>query len=94
MTVLRIEHPVPDYNGWKKAFDSDPINRSKSGVKSYRIYRPVGDQLYVIVDLLFDDKSNAETALIALRKLWGKVEGTVMSNAQTKMLEVTESKEY
>ena len=22
MFILQIEHPVPDFNGWKKAFDS------------------------------------------------------------------------
>ena len=25
MYILRIEHPVSDFNGWKKAFDSDPL---------------------------------------------------------------------
>ena len=25
--ILRIEHPVPDYDAWKEAFDSDPISR-------------------------------------------------------------------
>ena len=23
--ILRIEHPVPDYDAWKHAFDADPI---------------------------------------------------------------------
>ena len=27
MHILRIEHPVPDYDAWKEAFDSDPISR-------------------------------------------------------------------
>ena len=27
MYILQIEHPVPNYEGWKKAFDSDPVNR-------------------------------------------------------------------
>jgi hypothetical protein len=25
VSILRIEHPVPDFDGWKKAFDSDPV---------------------------------------------------------------------
>lgn len=33
MLILQIEHKVPNYEGWKKAFDSDPISRKKSGVK-------------------------------------------------------------
>jgi hypothetical protein len=27
MYILRIEHPVSDYDAWKAAFDSDPIGR-------------------------------------------------------------------
>ena len=38
MTTFRIEHKIARYDGWKKAFDSDAINRKQSGVKRYRIY--------------------------------------------------------
>lgn len=31
MFMLRIEHPVADFDGWKKAFDSDPVGREKIG---------------------------------------------------------------
>lgn len=37
MFVLRIEHPVPDYEAWKRTFDRDPLGRSRSGVRRYRI---------------------------------------------------------
>jgi len=37
MTILRIEHPIPDFDAWKKAFDSDPVGREKSGVRRYQI---------------------------------------------------------
>jgi hypothetical protein len=30
MHMLRIEHPVASYEGWKRAFDSDPVGREKS----------------------------------------------------------------
>jgi hypothetical protein len=40
MYILRIEHPVPDYDTWKASFDSDPIGRERSGVRRYRILRP------------------------------------------------------
>ena len=43
MTTLRIEHKVPNFDGWKKAFDSDPIDRKKSGVNRYSIYRPADE---------------------------------------------------
>lgn len=26
MPILRIEHSVPDFSGWKHAFDSDPVD--------------------------------------------------------------------
>jgi hypothetical protein len=94
MTVLQIEHKVPNFDGWKKAFQADPIDRQKSGVKSYRIYRPVNDDNYVIIDLVFDSTADAESVLASLRKLWNKVEGTVMTNPQTRILSVVEAKEY
>jgi len=92
MTVLRIEHPVRDLAGWRKAFDADPIGRKRSGVKHYRIYHPSDDSNYVIVELDFEEASKAEETLATLRKLWEKVEGTVMMNPQTRMLELIESR--
>jgi hypothetical protein len=94
MTVLQIEHHVPNFNGWKKAFDNDPIDRKKSGVKRFRVYRPADDPNYVIIELEFDHIDNAQKALSALKNLWSKVEGTVMTNPKTRILEVVESKEY
>jgi hypothetical protein len=35
MYVPHIEHPVPNFNGWKQAFDSDPVGRVKMGVRRY-----------------------------------------------------------
>ena len=36
-TILRIEHTVPDFDAWKKAFDSDPLGREKvyAATRSY-----------------------------------------------------------
>jgi hypothetical protein len=94
MPILQIEHRVPNFDGWKRAFDSDPIDRKKSGVKRYRIYRPTDDPNYVIIDLEFDNLNDAQASLEALRNLWGKVEGTVMVNPQTRILDIVESIEY
>ena len=94
MTVLQIEHQVPNYEGWKKAFDSDPIDRKKSGVKRYRVYRATDDPNYVIIDLEFDNFNDAQIALNALKGLWSKVEGTVMVNPKTRILNVVDFKEY
>ena len=92
MPTLQIEHEVPNYDGWKKAFDSDPINRKQSGVKSYRIYRPKDDPKLVIVDLDFENIDLLNTTLEALQNLWNKVQGSVMVNPKTKILEIAESK--
>jgi hypothetical protein len=90
MVMLRIEHPVPDFEGWKKAFDSDPVNRKKSGVRRYRIFRPVDDPRYVMMDLELETRPQAEELLAALRVLWGRVEGKVMTNARARIVEPVE----
>jgi hypothetical protein len=56
--ILRIEHPVPNFDTWKTAFDSDPIGRKQSGVHRYRI--PTDDPNYVMVGLEFDSESEAD----------------------------------
>ena len=94
MYILRIEHSVPDFDGWKKAFDSDPVGREKSGVRRYQILRPVDDAKYVMIDLEFDTASQAEALLAAMRVVWGRVEGTVMMNPKARIVEAVETIEY
>ena len=94
MVILRIEHKVINFDGWKVAFESDPINRKKMGVKRYRIFRPIDDQNFAIVDLEFESLSEAEATLAALQKMWPKVEGSIMIGPQFRMLNVIDSKEY
>lgn len=94
MYMLRIEHPVPDYERWKQAFDSDPVGRKKLGVRRYQILRPVDDPNHVMIDLEFDTAQQAETLLAAMRVVWGQVQGTIMMNPQSRIVEVVETKEY
>lgn len=94
MVILRIEHPVPDYEGWKKAFDSDPVGRKKSGVRRYRIMRAVDDPKYVMIDLEFDTTKEAEALLAAMRVVWGRVQGTVMSDPQARIVEAVDTQTY
>jgi hypothetical protein len=70
MTVLQIEHPVRSFEGWKTAFDSDPVRREAGGVRRYKIYRPVDDPNYVAIDLEFDDQATAESFRLGLEQLW------------------------
>jgi hypothetical protein len=60
MPILRIEHPVPDFDAWREAFDGDPIGREQSGVRRHRVLRPVDDPSYVMIDLEFDSPNEAE----------------------------------
>jgi hypothetical protein len=94
MPILQIEHPVPNFEGWKKAFDSDPIGRQKGRVRRYKISRKIDDPNYVIIDLEFDELHDAEIFLSSLRNLWGRVEGKVMNNPQARIIEVVESIDY
>ena len=91
MITLRIEHKISNYQGWKKAFDMDPINRKKSGVKRYRIFRPVDDELFVIIDLEFDTLEEANATEVLLQNMWTKVEGSLIFGPKICMLRVIES---
>jgi hypothetical protein len=94
MIILQIEHKIPNYEGWKKAFDSDPIGRKKTGVKRYRIFRPDDDPYYVIIHLEFDNEKAVDVTLSALRNLWNRVEGIAMTNPKTRILNIAEAMEY
>jgi hypothetical protein len=93
MHILRIEHPVPDFDAWKDAFDSDPVGREQGGVRSFRIMRSTDDRLYVMIDLEFDDASSAEAFLAKLRELWTRVQGRIMESPQARIVEVVENSE-
>ena len=96
MHILRIEHTVSDFDSWKKAFDSDPVGREKSGVRRYQILRPIDDPNYVMIDLDFDSARSAEAFLAAMREVWRspKAVPALAGSPQTRIVEVVESKEY
>jgi hypothetical protein len=94
MIMLKIEHPVPSFEQWKQAFDSDPVGRQRSGVRRYRILRPVDDPRYTIIELEFDDIEHAQAMLAALQQLWSRVEGSVMTNPQYRIVELVEAVSY
>src|SRR5215216_4202529 len=66
MYILRIEHPVADYDVWKAAFDNDPIGRERSGVRRYRIMRTTDDPSHVMIELESDSLGEAEAVKAAL----------------------------
>lgn len=94
MMVLRIEHPVPDFDAWKRAFDADPVGRAGGGVRRHQVLRSRDDPRRVAVDLAFDDPAAAEAFRGALRALWGQVEGTVMSDGRAEIWDSVERRAY
>lgn len=94
MFILRIEHPVSSFDGWKKAFDSDPVAREKSGVRRYRILRPVDNSKYVMIDLEFESVAQAEALLAAMRNIWGRVQGTIITDPKARIVEEVETKDF
>jgi hypothetical protein len=91
MLTIRIEHKISGYDAWKQAFDNDPINRKKSGVKQYRIFRPEDDDNYVAIDLDFDDPGQAKATQGALNKMFGNLEGNLIFGAKVKVLSLVET---
>jgi hypothetical protein len=93
-TILRIEHPVRNFDDWKEVFDSDPLGRKKSGMRRYCIMRPVDNPNYVMMDLEFDGQKEAEAFAAALRNLWSSAQGQrVMENPLLRIVNPVESKE-
>jgi hypothetical protein len=73
MTTMVIEHPVADFEAWKKAFDSDPLGRARHGIERYVIYRSAEDPRFVVVTLEFASREQAVGYLAPLRQLWNQV---------------------
>ena len=94
MVTLRIEHPVPDFDARRRTFDSDPLGRERSGVRRYRVLRSLDEPSYVMVDLDFDGRDEAEAMREALLRLWGRVQPEGLVGDQrariAEVLEITE----
>lgn len=91
MPILRIQHSVPTFEGWKRAFDSDPLDRKGAGVRRYQIHRSVTDPNFVMIDLEFDSVDKAEALLQKLRNLWNGPAKAVMQNPEAWIVETVES---
>ncbi len=89
--VLRIEHAVPDFAGWKRAFDSDPADRKGSGVRRYQVMQSVDDPNYVLIDLEFDTLEDAEGLLAKMRRVWNGEGRNVMRNPQARIVNAVET---
>ena len=92
MYILRIEHPVTNFDAWKEAFDSDPIGRKRSGVRRHQVFRPTDDPNYVMIDLEFDDVDHANAFLGKMQRIWSGPGKAVMQNPTAKVADLVERK--
>jgi hypothetical protein len=91
--IVRVEHRVGSFDAWKNKFDSDPLDRKKSGVSSYRVSRSLDDASYVTIDLEFPDSNQAKAFETALREMWRSPEAQkLMQNPQVRVVELVENK--
>jgi hypothetical protein len=60
MATLHIEHPITDLKTWLTAFGKFAEVRQKAGVQAHRIYQPIGDDKYILLDLDFNTAHETE----------------------------------
>ncbi len=92
MPILRIQHAVPDFAAWRRAFDNDPVGRTAGGVVRHTVYRVTDDPNLVMIDLEFRTVLEAEQFRTRLRELWAGPAGAVMRNPEAWILETVEAK--
>lgn len=69
--ILHIEHPITDFDTWKKAFDQFADQRAAAGVRRHHLQRPHDDDQFIVIDLEFDTTEAAERFLSFLRnQVW------------------------
>lgn len=94
MLTVRIEHPVMDFDLWKKAFDADPAGRERSGVTSYRVQRGADDPSLVTIDLDFSTREQVDGFLSVMNKIWESVQGTLIGAPTARVAETIEEHSY
>ena len=95
MATLRIEHGIHDFDSWKAAFDRDPAGRKRSGVRYYRVLRPVDDPAYIMIDLDFDTVAEAESFLEVMHGVWGSPQAApaLVGTPRTRIVEAVETED-
>jgi hypothetical protein len=93
MIIVQIEHEVVNFENWLRAFDSDPIDRKKAGVKRYTILQQNDNPNHVLIDLEFDQLHEAENTCMMLKKMWNRMDGTMLINPKLRILNRTRQQE-
>jgi hypothetical protein len=90
MITLHIEHPISDLATWKAAFDRFAERRRQGGVCGERLQHPVDDDRYVLVDLDFSTREQAQQFLDFLETtVWASRESSpaLAGTPRTRILE-------
>jgi hypothetical protein len=90
MPTLHIEHPITDLATWRAAFDRFADRRRQGGVSAERVQQPVDDDHYVLVDLDFPTREQAERFLGFLKStVWASRDTSpaLSGTPQTRILE-------
>ena len=75
--ILHIEHPVRDFDAWKRVFDGFHDFRVEHDVRSLRVGRRIDDESLVTIDLVFDSADAAGTFHRALKeRVWSRPQAT------------------
>lgn len=79
--TLHIEHPVHDFDAWKRVFDGFNDFRADHDVRSFRVGRRVGAESQVTIDLVFDDADAAASFHRALQEqVWNRQQAAGLLN--------------
>jgi hypothetical protein len=93
MILLHIEHSVMNFDHWKASFDSFAELRQRSGVRCFRISRPIDNPNFAMIDLEFDSLEDAEALLAQVQQVWQRVGGTLIKDPQWRFSEEIETRE-
>lgn len=77
MTTVQIQHEVRDFEAWKRAFDQDPLRRGRGGVMRHVMYRATGKPSFVLVQLEFAKREDAEAYLMELERMLPSVDDAI-----------------
>jgi hypothetical protein len=90
MSTLHIEHPITDLAVWRAAFDRFADRRRQGGVSAERVQQPVDDDHYVVIDLDFATREQAQRFLGFLEStVWASPDSSpaLAGAPQTRILE-------
>ena len=77
MTTVLIQHEVKDFTAWKRAFDQDPLRRGRGGVVRHVMWRAAGKPNFVLVQLEFPKREDADAYLMELERMLPTVDDAI-----------------